>query len=194
MLSQIRAAVVSTVLFTLLLGVIYPLAITGVARLAFPAQAEGSLVRDASGRVIGSSLIGQGFARPEYLHPRPSAAGMGYDASASSGSNYGPLNADLIKRVKGDADAMRASGIHEVTEDSVTTSGSGLDPDISPTYARLQAGRIAAARGVAPAEVERLIDGQVQGPFLGFIGQSRVNVLMTNLALDAALAKAHPKR
>jgi K+-transporting ATPase ATPase C chain len=193
MLSQLRPAFVSTILFTLLLGVVYPLAVTGVAKVAFPFQAEGSLLRDKAGHVVGSALIGQTFARPEYLHARPSAAGNGYDASASSGSNYGPLSADLLKRVKGDADAMRASGISEVTEDSVTTSASGLDPDISPAYALLQADRIAKARGASADEVRKLISDHVQGQWLGFIGQPRVNVLQTNLALDAAYAKAHAK-
>jgi len=193
MLSQIRPAIVSTILFTLLLGVGYPLAITGVSRLVFPFQAGGSLLKDSTGKVIGSALIGQGFARPEYLHPRPSAAGMGYDASASSGSNYGPLNPDLIKRVKGDADALRASGLHEVPADAVTTSASGLDPDISPVYALLQVDRIAAERGAPADQVRRLIGSHVEGPWLGFIGQPHLNVLQTNLALDAAFAKAHPK-
>ena len=187
MLSEIRPAIVSTVLFTLLLGLAYPLAVTGIGRLAFPWQAEGSLLRDASGKVIGSALIAQPFSRPENLHPRPSAAGSnGYDASASSGSNYGPLNADLAKRVKGDADALRASTGHaEIPDDAVTTSGSGLDPDISPAYALLQADRVAKARGVPAQAVRRLISDHVDGPFLGFIGQPRVNVLETNLALDA---------
>ena len=193
MLSQIRPAIVSTILFTLLLGVAYPLLVTGIAGVAFPYQAEGSLLRDKSGKVIGSELIGQAFAKPEYLHPRPSAAGNGYDASASSGSNYGPLSSDLIKRVKGDADAMRASGISEVTEDSVTTSGSGLDPHISPAYALLQVDRIAKTRGASTDEVRKLITDHVEGQWLGFIGQARVNVLQTNLALDAAFAKGHAK-
>ena len=192
MLSQIRPAIVSTVLFTLLLGVAYPLVVTGIAKVAFPAQAEGSLIRNASGQVVGSALIGQGFAKPEYLHPRPSAAGMGYDASNSSGSNYGPLNPDLIKRVKGDADALRASGIATVPADAVTTSASGLDPDISPAYALLQVDRVAKARGVAAAAVSRVIGVHTQGPWLGFIGQPRVNVLQVNLALDASLPKDKP--
>ena len=191
MLSQVRPALVSTILFTLLLGVVYPLAVTGISKLAFPFQAEGSLLRDSSGKVIGSALIGQAFAKPEYLHPRPSAAGSGYDASASSGSNYGPLNADLAKRVKGDADTLRASGLKEIPEDAVTTSGSGLDPDISPTYALLQADRIAKARGSSPDAVRQLISAHVEGPWLGFIGQPHLNVLKTNLALDAAATKAH---
>ncbi len=192
MLSALRPAIVSTIFFTLLLGVVYPLAITGVSKVAFPFQAEGSLLKDASGKVIGSALIGQGFAKPQYLHPRPSAAGSGYDASASSGSNYGPLHPDLIKRVKGDADALRASGLREIPADAVTTSGSGLDPDISPAYALLQADRIAKERGASTDQVRKLIAAHTEGQWLGFIGQAHVNVLKTNLALDAAFAKAHP--
>jgi K+-transporting ATPase ATPase C chain len=191
MLSDIRPAVVSTVLFTLLLGLLYPLAITGVAKVAFPWQAGGSLIRDGSGQVIGSALLAQGFAKDEYLHPRPSAAGSnGYDASNSSGSNYGPLNADLAKRVKTDAAALRASTGHEqIPDDAITTSGSGLDPDISPAYALLQADRIAKARGASPGAVRRIIEAHVEQPALGFLGQPRVNVLLTNRALDAALKK-----
>lgn len=191
MLSDIRPAIVSTVLFTLLLGVAYPLTVTGVAKVAFPAQAEGSLLRNAQGQVVGSALIGQPFARDEYLHPRPSAAGAnGYDASASGGSNYGPLQPDLLKRVKGDAAALRAStGREDIPDDAVTTSGSGLDPDISPAYALLQADRIARARGASAAEVRKVIIDQTRQPVLGFLGQAHVNVLMTNLALDKALPK-----
>ena len=193
MLAQIRPAIVSTLLFTLLLGVVYPLAITGISKTAFPFQAEGSLLRDGSGKVIGSALIAQGFAKPEYLHPRPSAAGNGWDASNSSGSNYGPLSSDLMKRVKADAAALRAStGHQEIPDDAITTSGSGLDPDISPAYATLQADRIAKARGVSADQVRSLVSAHVAQPFLGFIGQPRVNVLQTNLALDAAFAKGHP--
>jgi len=195
MLSEIRPAIVSTVLFTLLLGVAYPLAITGVSKVAFPYQAEGSLVRDAKGQVIGSALLAQPFAKDEYLHPRPSAAGSnGYDASGSSGSNYGPLNADLAKRVKTDAAALRAStGHNEIPDDAITTSGSGLDPDISPAYAQLQAERIAKARGATPDMVRKVITDETQAPYLGFLGQAHVNVLMTNLALDKALPKGKPK-
>ena len=193
MLSEIRPAIVATILFTLLLGLGYPLAITGISKLAFPWQAGGSLLRDRSGRVIGSALIAQGFAKPQYLHPRPSAAGNGWDASNSSGSNYGPLSSDLMKRVKGDAAALRASTGHaEIPDDAITTSGSGLDPDISPAYAFLQADRIAKARGLPIEQVKSLIGGRVDAPFLGFIGQPRVNVLKTNLALDAKLGEAHP--
>ena len=194
MLSEIRPAIVSTVLFTLLLGVGYPLAITGVSKLAFPYQAEGSLVHDAQGQVIGSALIAQPFAKDEYLHPRPSAAGMnGYDASNSGGSNYGPLSADLLKRETADAAALRVSTGHDqIPDDAITTSGSGLDPDVSPAYAELQAERVAKARGVSPDMVRKVIADQTQGPMLGFLGQPHVNVLMTNLALDKALPKAKP--
>ena len=195
MLSDIRPAIVSTLLFTLLLGLGYPLAVTGVSQLAFPYQANGSLVTDKAGHVIGSALLAQPFARDEYLHPRPSAAGSnGYDPTASGGSNYGPLSADLAKRIAGDADALRKStGHQEIPDDAITTSGSGLDPDISPAYAELQADRIAKARGASVDAVRKLIDAHVEGAFLGFIGQPHVNVLMTNRALDAAIPKAQPK-
>ena len=190
MLSHIRPALVSMGLFTALLGLAYPLAVTGVAQAAFPAQADGSLVRDAKGAVVGSALIGQAFAQPGYLHPRPSAAGTGYDASASSGSNMGPLNTALATRVKTDADGLRAENPGAaIPADAVTTSASGLDPDVSPAYARFQAPRIAKARGVSLARVEAVIDAQVEGRLLGFIGQPRVNVLAVNRALDARFPK-----
>ena len=192
MFSEIRPAIVSTLLFTLLLGLGYPLVITAISQAAFPYQANGSLVRDASGRVIGSELLAQPFAKDEYLHPRPSAAGNGYDPTASGGSNYGPLNPDLAKRVAAAAGALRNSTSHpDIPDDAITASASGLDPDISPAYADLQADRIARARGAAATEVRKVIDAHVQGPLLGFIGQPRVNVLMTNLALDNALPRAH---
>lgn len=191
MLAQARAAIVATLFFTLLLGVGYPLAVTGIGQLAFPAQAGGSLIHDAKGQVVGSSLIAQAFTRPEYLHPRPSAAGAdGYDASGSSGSNLGPLNPDLARRVADTATSLRAEGAGVVPADAVTTSGSGLDPDISPENARRQAPRVAAARGIPVGQVERAIAAHTTGPWLGVFGQPRVNVLETNLALDA-LAPAH---
>jgi K+-transporting ATPase ATPase C chain len=194
MLSDIRPAIVSTILFTLFLGLVYPLAITGAAKVMFPYQAEGSLVRNASGQVIGSALLAQPFAKDEYLHPRPSAAGNGYDPTSSGGSNFGPLSSDLAKRVKGDAAALRQSTGHDqIPDDAITTSGSGLDPDISPAYAYLQADRIAKARGVTANEVNELIARNVQHPLLGFIGQPRVNVLMTNRALDTAIPTGKPK-
>lgn len=177
-------------LFTALLGLAYPLAVTGVAQAVFPTQANGSLVRDAGGRVVGSALIGQAFAKPGYFHGRPSAAGSGYDASASSGSNMGPLNEALIARQKADAAALRSEKPDvTIPADAVTTSASGLDPDISPANARFQAPRVAKARGVPENEVTALIDGQIQSPLLGFIGQPRVNVLALNQALDARYPK-----
>jgi K+-transporting ATPase ATPase C chain len=186
MLRALRPAVVMIALFTLLLGVAYPLAVTGVAQAAFPNQANGSLVRDADGTVRGSALVGQPFAEARYLHPRPSAAGDGYNAAASSGSNLGPLNEDLKARVAESATAIRAeNGAGVIAADAVTTSASGLDPDISPAYARLQTRRIATARGVPVEEVQSVIDQHTQGALLGFIGQPHVNVLMTNRALDA---------
>lgn len=186
MVNQIRPAIVMVALFTLLLGLAYPLAVTGVAQGVFPAQANGSLVRGADGTVQGSSLIGQPFTEAGYLRPRPSAAGDGYDGSSSSGSNLGPLNEDLATRVSEHAASIRAEdGAGAIPADAVTTSASGLDPDISPAYARLQARRIATARGIQVQEVQSVIDGNTHGPLLGFIGQPTVNVLMTNRALDA---------
>ena len=194
MLSDIRPAIVSTILFTLLLGVGYPLAVTGLSKAAFPYQAGGSLILDDKGQVIGSALIAQPFTKAEYLHPRPSAAGTnGYDASGSSGSNYGPLNPDLAKRIKADAAALRVSTGHDqIPDDAITTSASGLDPDVSPAYARVQADRIARARGVPSETVLKVIAEQTQEPALGFLGQAHVNVLQTNLALDKSLPQAKP--
>lgn len=188
MLNHIRPAVVMIALFTGVLGVAYPLAVTGVAQAAFPSQANGSLVRDKAGTVVGSALVGQTFSQPGYLHPRPSSAGDGYDAAASSGSNLGPLNPDLIARVKTDADALRAeTGATVVPADAVTTSASGLDPHISPAYAELQIARIAEMRGVEEAQVREVIRRHVEGRTFGVLGQPRVNVLLTNRALDARL-------
>ena len=186
MVNQIRPAIVMVALFTLLLGLAYPLAVTGVAQGLFSAQANGSLVRGADGTVQGSALVGQSFTEAGYLRPRPSAAGDGYDGSSSSGSNLGPLNEDLAARVAESATTIRAeNGAGAIPADAVTTSASGLDPDISPAYARLQAQRIATARGVPVQEVQSVIDQNTHGPLLGFIGQPTVNVLMTNRAIDA---------
>ena len=186
MLSLIRPAVVSMAFFTLLLGLAYPLLITGVGQAAFPKQANGSLVVEG-GKVVGSELVGQNFAAPQYLHPRPSAAGAdGYDAAASSGSNLGPLNPDLATQVAERAAALRAQGVNgTIPADAVTASASGLDPDVSPQYALLQADRIAKARRVDPGLVRGLLQSHVEGRTFGVLGQPRVNVLMTNLALDA---------
>ena len=186
MLNQIRPAIVMVALFTLLLGLAYPLAVTGVAQGVFPSQANGSLVRSADGTVQGSALVGQSFTEAGYLRPRPSAAGDGYDGSSSSGSNLGPLNTDLAARVAESTASIRAEdGAGIIPADAVTTSASGLDPDISPAYARLQAARIATARGVPVQEVQGVIDQHTEGALLGFIGQPHVNVLLTNRALDA---------
>ncbi|AQR63046.1 potassium-transporting ATPase subunit C [Brevundimonas sp. LM2] len=191
MFNQLRPAVVMVALFTLLLGLAYPLGVTGLAQGLFPAQANGSLIRDADDRIVGSALIGQPFVQAGYLHPRPSAAGDGYDASASSGSNLGPLNPGLADRIQTDADALRAeTGATVLPADAVTTSASGLDPHISPAYARLQAARVARARGIDVATVQQVIDANTEGALLGFIGQPRVNVLLTNRALDARFPAA----
>ncbi|HET9768830.1 MAG TPA: potassium-transporting ATPase subunit KdpC [Thermoanaerobaculia bacterium] len=194
MLSNIRPAIVSTLLFTLLLGVGYPLAVTALGQLAFPAQANGSLLRDPSGQVIGSRLIAQPFTRPEYLHPRPSAAGGdGYDAAGSSGSNLGPLNPALAERIGKAAAALRDEARDQpVPADAVTASASGLDPDITPANARMQVARIAETRGVPTAKVRQLIERHVTPPVLGVLGQPTVNVLATNLALDAAFGRRQP--
>ena len=188
MLNHSRPAIVMIALFTGVLGVGYPLAVTGVAQAAFSDQANGSLVRDKAGQVVGSALVGQTFAAPGYLHPRPSAAGDGYDAAASSGSNLGPLNPDLIARGKTNADAVRSeTGARAIPADAVTASASGLDPHISSAYAELQAARIAKARGVGEAQVREVIRQHVEGRTFGVLGQPRVNVLLTNQALDARL-------
>lgn len=193
MLVHLRPALVSMGLFTLILGVAYPLAVTGIAQTFLPEQAGGSLIR-RDGQVVGSALIGQAFTEPGFLHGRPSAAGSdGYDAAASSGSNLGPLNEDLITRVKADAAALGPeAGGRPIPADAVTTSGSGLDPHISPAYAEMQAGRIAAARGVPVERVRNVIRAHIEDRMLGVLGQPRVNVLKTNLALDEALGRLQP--
>jgi len=195
MLQHLRPALVILALFTALLGLAYPLAVTGIAQAVFPQQAAGSLLReDGTGRLVGSELIGQAFAGPAYLHPRPSAAGQGYDASASSGPNLGPLNEGLITRVRADADRLRAEARGgAIPADAVTTSASGLDPHVSPAFARLQARRIAAARGLPVGQVLAVIDARTEGRLLGFVGQPRVNVLRVNLDLDARTAANVPR-
>ncbi len=194
MLQQIRPALVMMALFTLLLGLAYPLALTGVFGAIFPAQAGGSLVRDRAGKVIGSTLIAQGFTKPQYLHPRPSAAGTGYDPLNSGGTNLGPLDPKLTERVKGDVVSLhRENGSGAIPEDALTTSASGLDPDISPANAAFQAQRVATAHSISRADVQAVIDQNTQGPFLGFIGQAHVNVLAVNLALDARYTAAQLK-
>lgn len=188
---QARSAVLMVMVLTVLVGVAYPLAMTGLAQVLFPYQANGSLVRDAQGKVVGSALIGQNFAGLQYFHPRPSAAGAdGYDAGASSGSNLAPTNAKLIEAVRERAEAYRQeNGLAadaQVPVDAVTTSASGLDPEISPANALLQVKRVAAARQLAETDVRTLVEQSTQGRVLGFFGEPRVNVLQLNLALDAA--------
>ena len=192
MFALLRPALVTTLFFTLLLGIAYPLAVTGIAQAAFPRQAEGSLIR-LGGQVVGSELIGQNFARAEYLHPRPSAAGdKGYDASNSSGSNLGPLSEDLAKRVAGSTKDLVAENPHAtVPADAVTTSGSGLDPDVSPAYAAFQLPRLASARGASADQVAQVIAANTHGRWLGIFGQPHVNVLAVNLALDARWPVRH---
>lgn len=182
--AAIRPALVMTLLFAVLLGLAYPALLTGIGQIAFPAQANGSLIRDG-GRIVGSSLIGQQFTAPRYFHGRPSAAGKGYDATASSGSNLGPTSKALADRVEADLAAMPHSPMSPAPADLVTTSASGLDPDISPEAALWQVDRIAAARGLPVGTVRALVTSQGRRPLLGIIGEPRVDVLMLNRALDS---------
>lgn len=186
---SLRPALTLTALFALLLGLVYPLIVLAAGQLLFPGQANGSLLRDADGRVIGSFLIGQTFASPAYFHGRPSAAGTGYDALASAGSNLGPASKALADRIGGVIAADRTSPGSLPPADLVTTSASGLDPDISPEAALYQVPRIAAARHAAPARLRRLVERATDRPALGFLGEARVNVLMLNRTLDRELAR-----
>lgn len=187
MLSHLRPAIALTILFTLLTGLAYPLAMTGLSQTLFPVAANGSLI-ERQGEVIGSSLIGQPFAGDGYLQPRPSASG--WNAAGTGASNLGPTSAALIAAVAERRAAWEAANGAEAPIDAVTASGSGLDPHVSPQNARAQAARIAAARGADAGAVRALIDAAIERPFLGLYGEPRVNVLLANIALDEAFPMA----
>jgi potassium-transporting ATPase KdpC subunit len=196
MLQHIRPAIVLLILFSALTGLVYPLSITGIAQLAMPGNADGSLI-EKNGVVVGSALIGQNFKSDRYFHPRPSATNepdpkdpsktidAPYNAANSSGSNLGPTSKALVDRVKAGVEAWRAmAGPGPVPADAVTTSASGLDPDVSPETALAQVASVAKARGLPEDRVRGLVEGAIERPFLGLIGEPRVNILQLNLALD----------
>ncbi len=206
MLQQLRASIVSVLVFTILCGLIFPFVIFGIAKVAFPYQANGSLIK-VNGKVVGSELIAQGFTAPGYFHPRPSAAGNGYDPTSSGGTNLGPTSDKLINGIhkklpNGQDDPGNFDGIKDlaaayrkenglsdnapVPADAVTRSASGLDPEISPANAELQVKRVATARGLSEDAVRQLVSRNTAGRQLGFLGEPRVNVLNLNLALDKA--------
>ncbi len=192
MLRDLRSAVVALVVLTLVFGLVLPAAFTGFAQLAFSSQANSSLIKK-NGTVVGSRLAAQAFAKPQYFHPRPSATAPPYNAGGTTFANLGPTNPDLAKNVAAQVKAILAlegpfnPGLtaHDIPVDAVTTSGSGIDPHISPAYARLQAARIAAVRKISPARVKQLIKDHTDGRWLGFFGEPGVNVLQLNIALDS---------
>jgi len=187
-MKNLTTAILMTLVTTILLGLIYPLVVTGLAQVIFPERANGQLIKAADGSVIGSRLIGQPFSSPGYFRSRPSAAGLvGYDAGGSSGSNLGPTNQKLVDRVKADVEKLRAENPGKpVPIDLVTTSGSGLDPHISPAAAEFQIPRVARERGMSEDEVRRIVAANSEGRQFGFLGEPTVNVLELNLELDKA--------
>jgi K+-transporting ATPase ATPase C chain len=191
-MKQLLIAIKATLLLTVLTGLLYPLAVTGLAQILFPHQANGSL-NVVNGKTVGSELIGQRFTKPEYFHGRPSAAGNdGYDGLSSGGSNYGPTNQKLVDRVSDDIKKFRAENpayTGPVPADLLTASGSGLDPHISPASADVQVARVAAARGVSAESVRQLVAAHTEGRQYALFGEPRVNVLELNLALDQAARK-----
>jgi len=211
MMKQALIAFRATLVLALLTGIVFPLFITAIAQVLFPYQANGSLVLDRAGKILGSSLIGQTFVQPKYFHPRPSAAGSGYAGEGSSGTNLGPTSAKLILGQKDDPTTKDVdesfAGIKQLAEtyrtenglppnylvpvDAVTRSGSGLDPDISVENAFLQAPRVAKARNISEARVKELVQKHIEGRQLGFLGEPRVNVLMLNLDLDSLRSDQH---
>jgi potassium-transporting ATPase KdpC subunit len=187
--TAIRPSIVMTLLFALLLGLAYPILVLGVGQALFPSQANGSLIRDG-GKVVGSSVIGQAFTSDRYFQTRPSAAGKGYDGLASSGSNFGPTSKPLVDRVKADIAKRRAEGVTgDLPADLVTASGSGLDPDLSPEAALVQAPRVAKVRGLAEPQVRALVEQSIDRPLLGVLGEDHVNVFALNRQLDRLAAK-----
>lgn len=184
--SALRPAFVLTILFAILLGIVYPVAMTGIGQAIFPSQANGSLVV-ANGKVVGSTVVGQAFTSDRYFQTRPSAAGKGYDGLASSGSNLGPTSQALVDRIKPDVARQRAGGnAAPLPADMVTASGSGLDPDISPDTALLQVARVARIRGLPVERVRALVAAQTETRLFGILGEPHVNVFALNRALDAA--------
>ena len=192
MKKNLITALLMTLATTVLLGIIYPLVVTGLAQVLFPQKANGQLIK-ANGRLVGSKIIGQAFSGSSYFHSRPSAAGYGYQADNSNGTQLGPTNHQLTDRVKADAASLQAENPNApVPIDLVTTSASGLDPDITPAAAAFQVPRVAKARGITEDQLRSLVAQRTQGRQFGFLGEARVNVLLLNLELDSRFPKAKP--